>query len=71
MRSPALAHLQPIAQDIWEMKYRLKDASGAPIDATVEQTHDPHRHGVAVVIDVTRLQGGAGGGRGTFLMIRE
>jgi hypothetical protein len=29
----------------------------------VEQTHDPLRHGVAVVIDVTRLQANAGGGR--------
>ena len=37
----------------------------------VEQTHDPHRHGVAVVIDVTRLQGGPGAGRGNFLMVRE
>ena len=32
----------------------------------VEQTHDPHRHGVAVIIDVTRLQGGPGAGRGNF-----
>jgi ribonucleoside-diphosphate reductase alpha chain len=38
MKSPALDHLQPIAQDIWEMKYRLKDPSGAPIDETVEDT---------------------------------
>jgi ribonucleoside-diphosphate reductase alpha chain len=38
MKSPALDHLQPIAQDIWEMKYRLKDPTGAPIDETVEDT---------------------------------
>src|SRR4030095_693589 len=38
MKLPALDHLQPIAQDIWEMKYRLKDPSGAPIDETVEDT---------------------------------
>jgi ribonucleoside-diphosphate reductase alpha chain len=38
MKSPALDHLQPIARDIWEMKYRLKDPSGAPIDETVEDT---------------------------------
>jgi hypothetical protein len=37
----------------------------------IEQTHDPQRHGVAVVIDVTRLQGGPGAGRGNFLMVRE
>ena len=37
----------------------------------VEQTHDPHRHGVAVIIDVTRLQGGPGAGRGNFTMVRE
>ncbi|WP_281984669.1 adenosylcobalamin-dependent ribonucleoside-diphosphate reductase [Thalassorhabdomicrobium marinisediminis] len=28
----------PIAEQIWDMKYRLKDAEGAPIDATVEDT---------------------------------
>jgi hypothetical protein len=37
----------------------------------VEQTHDPHRHGVAVIIEVTRLQGGPGAGRGNFLLIRD
>jgi hypothetical protein len=37
----------------------------------VEQTHDPHRHGVAVIIDVTRLQGGPGAGRGNFRMARQ
>ena len=36
-----------------------------------EQTHDPHRHGVALVIDVTRMQGGAGAGRGNFNLSRE
>ena len=29
----------------------------------VEQTHDPDRHGVSVVIEVTRLQANAGAGR--------
>jgi ribonucleoside-diphosphate reductase alpha chain len=38
MKSPALEALQPIAQDIWDMKYRLKDAAGAPIDETVEHS---------------------------------
>jgi hypothetical protein len=36
----------------------------------VEQTHDPDRHGVPVVIDVVRLQAGAGGGR-NFSMNRQ
>ena len=28
----------PIADQIWDMKYRLKDADGTPVDATVEDT---------------------------------
>jgi ribonucleoside-diphosphate reductase alpha chain len=28
----------PIAETIWDMKYRLKDAAGTPIDATVEDS---------------------------------
>ncbi len=28
----------PIAEQIWDMKYRLKDADGTPLDATVEDT---------------------------------
>ncbi|MGV6838785.1 MAG: adenosylcobalamin-dependent ribonucleoside-diphosphate reductase [Planktomarina sp.] len=28
----------PIAEQIWDMKYRLKDAEGAPVDQTVEDT---------------------------------
>ncbi|WP_444462964.1 adenosylcobalamin-dependent ribonucleoside-diphosphate reductase [Rhodobacter capsulatus] len=28
----------PIAEQIWDMKYRLKDADGSPIDATVEDS---------------------------------
>ena len=28
----------PIAEQIWDMKYRLKDATGHPIDTTVEDT---------------------------------
>jgi len=28
----------PIAEQIWDMKYRLKEADGAPIDLTVEDT---------------------------------
>jgi pyridoxamine 5'-phosphate oxidase-like protein len=37
----------------------------------VEQTHDPNRHGVALVIDVVRLQANLGAGRGNFSMTRE
>ncbi|MCW1933492.1 adenosylcobalamin-dependent ribonucleoside-diphosphate reductase [Pararhodobacter zhoushanensis] len=28
----------PIAEQIWDMKYRLKDAGGAPLDATLEDS---------------------------------
>ena len=28
----------PIAEQIWDMKYRLKDAEGTPVDASVEDT---------------------------------
>jgi ribonucleoside-diphosphate reductase alpha chain len=28
----------PIAEQIWDMKYRLKDADGAPVDASVEES---------------------------------
>ena len=32
------AFAAPIAEQIWDMKYRLKDAEGTPLDATVEDT---------------------------------
>ncbi|PTX54316.1 ribonucleoside-diphosphate reductase class II [Litoreibacter ponti] len=32
------AFAAPIAEQIWDMKYRFKDADGTPIDATVEDT---------------------------------
>ena len=28
----------PIAEQIWDMKYRLKEADGTPIDGSVEDT---------------------------------
>ena len=28
----------PIAEQIWDMKYRLKEQDGTPIDATVEDS---------------------------------
>jgi hypothetical protein len=35
----------------------------------VEQMHDPDRKGAALIIDITRLQGG--GPKGNFRMVRE
>ncbi len=32
------AFAAPIAEQIWDMKYRLKEADGTPVDATVEDT---------------------------------
>lgn len=37
----------------------------------VEQTHDPERHGVALIIDIARMQANAGAGRGNFTLTRE
>ena len=37
----------------------------------VEQTHDPERHGVALIIDIVRMQANAGPGRGNFTLTRE
>jgi hypothetical protein len=37
----------------------------------VEQTHDPHHHGVALVIDVVHMQANLGAGRGNFTLARE
>ncbi|MEM7490734.1 MAG: adenosylcobalamin-dependent ribonucleoside-diphosphate reductase, partial [Pseudomonadota bacterium] len=34
------AFAAPIAEQIWDMKYRLKDAGGAPVDETIGQTWD-------------------------------
>jgi hypothetical protein len=30
--------LDPIAHEIWDMKYRFKSADGTPIDQTVDDT---------------------------------
>jgi ribonucleoside-diphosphate reductase alpha chain len=38
MESVMSAFAAPIAEQIWEMKYRLKTADGKPIDGTVEDT---------------------------------
>jgi hypothetical protein len=37
----------------------------------VEQTHDPERHGVALIIDIVRMQANAGPGRGNFTLTRD
>ena len=39
----------PIAEQIWDMKYRFKDADGAPVDKTVEDTWRRIARAVAVV----------------------
>ncbi|TNE80756.1 MAG: ribonucleoside-diphosphate reductase, partial [Gammaproteobacteria bacterium] len=31
--------LQPASEDIWDKKYRLKDKSGNPVDATIDATY--------------------------------
>ncbi|MBY8974280.1 adenosylcobalamin-dependent ribonucleoside-diphosphate reductase [Rhodobacteraceae bacterium NNCM2] len=38
MANPNTAFAAPIAEQIWDMKYRLKEADGTPIDRTVEDT---------------------------------
>ncbi len=32
--------VEPISQQIWDMKYRLKTADGTPVDGTIEETWD-------------------------------
>ncbi len=39
----------PIAEQIWDMKYRFKDADGAPVDQTVEDTWRRIARAVAAV----------------------
>ena len=34
----ALANVAPISRQIWDAKYRLKDADGAPVDLTIEDS---------------------------------
>ena len=34
----ALANAAPISRQIWDAKYRLKDADGAPVDLTIEDS---------------------------------
>ena len=38
MNTPSAPTLPPIAHDIWDMKYRLKDADGRPRDGSLEDT---------------------------------
>lgn len=39
--------LAPISENIWDLKYRLKEANGDPIDATIEDTWRRIAHGLA------------------------
>ncbi len=41
----------PIAEQIWDLKYRLKDANGAPIDSSVEDTWRRIARALAAVED--------------------
>ncbi len=45
------AFAAPIAEQIWDMKYRFKDADGTPIDKTVEDTWRRIAGALAVVED--------------------
>ncbi|MFQ5959526.1 MAG: ribonucleotide reductase N-terminal alpha domain-containing protein, partial [Alphaproteobacteria bacterium] len=33
-----MSNIAPISLQIWDMKYRLRDAGGAPTDATIEDS---------------------------------
>ena len=44
----------PIAEQIWDMKYRLKEADGTPIDRTVEDTWRRIARALAAVEDTPR-----------------
>ncbi len=41
--------LQPASYDIWDKKYRLKDKTGTPVDATVDDTWQRVAHALAEV----------------------
>ena len=47
----------PIAESIWDMKYRLKEADGTPIDGTVEDTWRRIARSLAVNINALELNG--------------
>ena len=49
----------PIAEQIWDMKYRLKEADGTPIDRTVEDTWRRIARALAAVEAGSRRMGGA------------
>lgn len=44
-----MVSIAPISQQIWDMKYRLKDADGTVIDATIEETWKRVAHSLAEV----------------------
>jgi ribonucleoside-diphosphate reductase alpha chain len=37
-QTPVSRFLAPISESIWDMKYRLKEPDGTPVDRTVEDT---------------------------------
>ena len=41
--SSVVDHIAPISRQIWDAKYRLKTADGAPIDLTIEEELAPRR----------------------------
>lgn len=50
MKASAMSHFTaPIAEQIWDMKYRFKAADGTPIDETVEDTWHRIANSLAVV----------------------
>jgi ribonucleoside-diphosphate reductase alpha chain len=51
----AMTLTTPIARQIWDMKYRLKDAAGSPVDKTIDDTLDRVARALAVPeADATR-----------------
>lgn len=48
--------LQPASLDIWDSKYRLKDAKGNPVDADVKATHERVAAALSQVEKTKKLQ---------------
>ena len=54
LASPSVAtgaeiHLQPVSEDIWDSKYRLKDGDGNPLESSVGDTFSRVAHALAEV----------------------
>ena len=50
-----MPELSPLAQHIWDMKYRLKDDDGTPLEATIE---DSWRRIASALAEPERALGG-------------